>query len=797
MKTKNIGFLLLFGMIISSFYPIMNSNNKFLLNTTQNSDLLNENFNNPDTITNLQDFPEDIRSAVEGLLEEQDPTYDNDIDIGNALADRDNTYSTIYEPWKSKAAIHALAFHEETGYLALAGGYLYDNEVHIYRLNTETEKFDKVWDSGDQIIQSDVMCLDFGDTDLNDFLEIVAGSSDGHVYVFEQRHIYDPYTNTENMFDLVWTSPSMFRVFDVKIDDVDRDYRPDIIVGTWEGLYLYEYQDHSGYPFVAEHWIDYKLTWSANEKFDQQIYSVESGDTNRNGLPEVVIGTRDGTIYIYENGGTTIWIEDDESGEEYPFPLIRDDHYDLIWTSENYTWTPIISMAIGEIDGDNDNTKELAIVAQGQGLFTLEWNSDTQTYDYKKVFKDFEDWETFGPWGLDEYADSVVSANNVTFYNGSITVDEPINYVYNDVQKYFDPLTACQPYNTGMANASDGHYTKFSAIDPSVDNATAIIDFGKDEEGTGSANNKADILIRFNETLSSDSVRAEINISISQEGSDFEQISPDTYKFVGNILEIDADDALMTRHWDWFRYLKISVYNDAEYQIDSIELQNLYNLLTDALSVTIGPMRLDGSLYGTGNSELDKMIVGTVTGKYIVTSHNTDTPGNYYHEIAWDSGEDERFTLGAGIWDMEYLPLGTDVPIWRNLDYMNPDFVGPTFVLSGGRHPISWSYGNFYPAGTYIDDYNYLVGTEDGTVQALTPFGDYDTTTSALIAMIPDHYTDNFREDMSFAPEFAPATLSPDIPILQLFHFVHLHQYHLHRYLSHYKDYFESNQIRD
>jgi hypothetical protein len=43
-------------------------------------------------------------------------------------------------------------------------------------------------------------------------------------------------------------------VFDVEVEDVDKDYRPDIIAGTWEGVYLFEYDRHSGYPFTEEHW---------------------------------------------------------------------------------------------------------------------------------------------------------------------------------------------------------------------------------------------------------------------------------------------------------------------------------------------------------------------------------------------------------------------------------------------------------------------------------------------------------------------------------------------------------------
>ncbi len=189
----------------------------------------------PDAITGLS---VSYTPTMEDILAGNAPNYTSSFDIGNVLGDRDNDYTEIYEPWASKGAIHAIAYDESTGLLAFAGGYLYDNEIHIYRLNSETGEFDKVWDSGSGIIQSDIMALAFGDTDLNEFIEIVAGSSDGRVYVFEQRHIYDPYTNTENMFDLVWTSPSMFRVFDLTIEDVDDDFRPDIIAGTWNGIFF-------------------------------------------------------------------------------------------------------------------------------------------------------------------------------------------------------------------------------------------------------------------------------------------------------------------------------------------------------------------------------------------------------------------------------------------------------------------------------------------------------------------------------------------------------------------------------
>ena len=156
----------------------------------------------------------------------------------------------------TKAAVRCIAVDSSKEFLAVGGGYLYDNEIHLYRWNGYTREYDKVWDSGDQIIQGDVLSIDFGDTDHNDFLEIVAGSADGHVYVFEQEHIYDPFDNMENQFVHVWTSPKLQQVWGVKIADVDKDYRPDIIAGSWDKkVHIYEYTNHSGYPFSKEHWM--------------------------------------------------------------------------------------------------------------------------------------------------------------------------------------------------------------------------------------------------------------------------------------------------------------------------------------------------------------------------------------------------------------------------------------------------------------------------------------------------------------------------------------------------------------
>ena len=685
--------------------------------------------------------PESIVPKVEAALAADNPNLPADFDIGSVLGDRLNEYKTTYEPWKSKAAIHAIAYDEDTGFMALGGGYLYDNEVHVFRLNTETNEFDKVWDAGDGVFQSDVLSIDFGDTDLNDFIEIAVGSADGHVYLFEQRHLYDPYANTENQFDLVWTSPSMFRAFSVKIDDVDRDYRPDIIAGGWDGqVHIYEYDNHSGYPFVEEHWITYDEV--ATLDVGDKVYSLETGDTNGNGLPEIIVGTRDGTVYVFENEGVTLWVNG------YPFPLIYDNHYYLNWTSENFTWTPILSMAVGELDGTLGD--EIALVAQGQGVFTLDWDQSSRTYKYQKVYRSYDEWETFGFWGLDYWADSVVEAWNVTYHdpvNGSINVAEPIQYEWGG--SYFIPDASVYPYNTGMATFSDGNFSTFDASDPSVENASAIIDFGLDEEGTGSANSDPDVDIKFNGlfTIGAD-ISPYFNFSISQDGVTFEQVTPEHFIYSSYYLKVDVDDALSRRQWDWFRYAKISVFNGASYDINSLELKQVYNLVTEALSITIGPLKEDGNNWYSGGSELDKIIVGTSIGEFLGIKWDDGV-----YDLFWESGDNDYYTFDAGVWDIEYLGTPTNLPNWN-------------LILGAFMQPISgydahhWSWGLLSPLTD--PDFNMFVSsTKEGSdpeFGAYTITGAEDTDATLLLS---DVNSEIIKSIFDFD------TVSSEVPLLQ------------------------------
>jgi hypothetical protein len=85
-----------------------------------------------------EDLTPDIQAKVSEMFAPTVQTMPSDQDLGQVLGDRVNDYKLNYEPWRSKAAIHAIAYDEGTGFLAMGGGYLYDNQIHILLIQTST-----------------------------------------------------------------------------------------------------------------------------------------------------------------------------------------------------------------------------------------------------------------------------------------------------------------------------------------------------------------------------------------------------------------------------------------------------------------------------------------------------------------------------------------------------------------------------------------------------------------------------------------------------------------------------------
>lgn len=640
MKAKLLGLLIVAMFIVSSISLI---NNDYQLENDVNTP--QEYINNSKIEPKLDRVQE---------YTETGNYYPENWSFIEFLRDNPNEYSKIWEPWLTKAAIHAIATNDNGTMIAIGGGYLYDNEIHIFHWNYEKNTYEKVWDSGNNIIRGDIISLAFGDTDNNRLHELVAASADGHIYVFEQRHVFDPITNTEHMYDLVWKSPYLGPVWTVKVFDADLDYIPDIIVGSLNGsLMLFEYRDHSGYPFSQEHWISYDVVWSYN--FGSAVYSIEVGDTNGNELPNIVVGLRNGEIVVLENNGTVI-----PTGSSF-IALPNDNEYRVEWVYNYSTYMPILDMSIG--DPDNDDYQEVAIVEWGREGYVLDYESSLDTYFLRKLYYPPRYFE-YGEHPVDYWADWMIEGQNVFFDNGTYVFEEPIENYLEDTGIRFN--------NTAMGGPEDGKYSMF--IPNETHEAIALIDFGIQEEIAGDGTPSFDVYVKFMIVSGFDYVpnSSAIRFYVSQDGNKFIEVTNySTFVYTSSGYAktyFDVDLILKENGWNRIRYMKIVVYYNHKFAIDAIRTYNIDKQLSDVSSCYISNL----GLFGTS----DYIIFGTVTGKIVVFGYNEST-NNY--EMFYDSFYEDRYLLHTNIWDISRVMKDTRFPYWlRGTSYIIKDLPAMT-----------------------------------------------------------------------------------------------------------------------
>ncbi len=667
-----------------------------------------------------------IESTEDGFYSNSDPGVGNkflpgNMDITKHLMNTEMSYQKVWEPWLTKAAVRCITTDPNNEFLAVGGGYLYDNEIHIYRWNAFTREYDKVWDSGDEIITGDVLSIAFGDTDNNDFMEIAAGSADGHVYVFEQEHIYDPYDNMENQFVHVWTSPKLQQVWGVAIADVDKDYLPDVIAGSWdEKIHIYEYTNHSGYPFNDEHWIEY--TEKATIPVGEKIFSLSTGDTNYNALPEIVVGTELGRVYIYENNGTILQI----NGK--PWPLTQDNSYRYHWDSGNTTWKPVIRVIVDNLDDDDPD--EIAYIAVGQDTVVVNYEDLPivgERYLTHRLWAPLESWQLGGFEGLGHYLNHYIDF--MTWSNNEIPPTDTFNaYTYSSLNDsmlagahvYYvsvvDDVLVPEPHaygwepqwpkNTSMAIhrkldpwGEDGvyidmngdnivddteiggirdinhdpaeNYTVFNARDTL---ASAIVDWGKDQEVMGDGlvaipeeGLGYDVVLRFNEwTLPQ---LNKISFEVSRGDGEWALVENKDISLAlvssapgDDDLQIDIDPLLSEKKWSHFRYMRINVTNHGYFMIKGGYAPVLYRPMDAATSLTIGSLDLDYyKAYTSGESEGKKIVLGTSDGKIIMFEYDSNA---HAYNLLWNSYTNDSYTQGTNIWDIVEVKSPGKIPTW-------------------------------------------------------------------------------------------------------------------------------------
>ncbi|MFQ5980161.1 MAG: FG-GAP repeat domain-containing protein, partial [Candidatus Heimdallarchaeota archaeon] len=678
---------------------------------------------NPFQPTNL--FPDDLESSQDMTLSQAsdspwdsvggDPSLPETLDIGKFLGDNLADYQKVWEPWLTKAGIHDIESSADGEFLAVGGGFLYDNELHVYRWNSILNKYVRAWESGDGLFQGDIRSVAFGDTDQNLFLEVAGASSDGFVYLFEQTHIFDPNTRTETRFDHVWTSPYIGSAWGVEISDMDLDQIIEVVVGSWDGyVHWFEYNNHSGYPYSQDHWIDLQEIY--RQPIDGHIQSITTGDFNGNGLQDIVVGTKEGSLSIIENDGTIL-------GEDIgtPFALPQDNRYRVIWENDASIWSPIMKLDSGQLDADI--AEEAVVVARGQGVYTLDYDFSLDDFVLTKMVRPIESWEAGGAYPLDNYIDWMLypSTGNVTYTNYTApyyTWNEPHSYgkfIAGEANHIF-------PYNSSIAQAPDGNMTKFDASISLGSIASAILDFGQDEEATGDARMADPVSgLGYDLEIYSDAPPplSQINLSISMDLEEWEQIPTESLRVSGNTLFVDIDHALSARQWLFARYINVTVHSDGVFYIDAIKTKLVNKQLESATAAVIGQANLEWN----NPDEENKIIIGTVEGRMLVYRYD-NSAGNT--TLLFDSYTDERYTLSNNIWDIVQIPkeYNSTFPTWiaeANNDIIDlPSItmdkissISAVPITSSGAHNIVINRNNVLPKPIqlYQDDGTNLTDT--------------------------------------------------------------------------------------
>jgi hypothetical protein len=581
---------------------------------------------------------------------------------GSAIEGVNGTYELIWEPNRIQGSVHSVAVYGTI--LAIGAGYLYDNEVHIYRWNASDPSengLTHMYDIGDGVFRSDILSLAFGDTDRDSYVDLVAGCADGQIYVFEQNS-----TSSANplyyTFQLVWSSSRGEigkRISSMAIDDLDSDGFYEIIVGAWsQKIYIYEYSERYGMPGTPYHRHYYLKVWDSGGAIEGLVNSVATGDTDADGFREVIAGASDNKVYIFEN------VMDASPEPVYPHV---DNAYKEVWNSTNKIFSPIQKVAV-DSQVDEDEYGEIVAISSGHGAYVLEYAPLLDEYVMSKLMRAVEPWETNPSFPIDYYVDLKV------FGDTKSGVFEPGqgSGPHAPVGNITEPYSELNDNATAMAGPRDWYmWDPFYNV--TLLNSTAaldgvsrvLLDFGKDEELTGGGNILPDIGIFGFEILPKNVSSENFFIYISQDGMNFSRIdeefiiAKEIYDYHGTYIRnftifIDVDPTLEALSWEWFRYIKLET--TTEVYMDAIGGLYLYRPVSDAVSVSIGFIP---GLNTTSTDYTSKIIIGTTTGTLKAFSRIS-----VFYVQTWDSyrpiplyqpGTDKyrkRFSMDNNIWDI-------------------------------------------------------------------------------------------------------------------------------------------------
>lgn len=298
----------------------------------------------------------------------------------NDILNLTNDYQLIWEPNNIRGSSHAVATSPDKNLVVVAGGYLSDKEIHLYRWYGPGKEYVHVWSSGDGIFQDDVMDVEFSDINMDGRLEVVAGCADGRVYVFEALGLeYGPMylDNADNKYELVWHSGDIIprRVWSIKVADLNKDGITEIIAGAWDNrVYVFELAWASQWPECPSHDLHFNLVWTSGDIITGRVSEVDAGDTDYDGRMEIIAGSYDCKVYIFE-----------------AIPCAYHE-YVHVWDSGNTIYDPINSIVVAS-DMDSDPYGEIAVAVYGQGVFVFHYEYPPGDYSVMKLNRPIQKWE--------------------------------------------------------------------------------------------------------------------------------------------------------------------------------------------------------------------------------------------------------------------------------------------------------------------------------------------------------------------------------------------------------------------
>lgn len=561
-------------------------------------------------------------------------------------------YHQTWEAWKGQVSVHAVAVSMDQQWLGVAGGYLMGEEVQIFRYNTTTASYNHVWTAGSGLFRGDVVSLDWGDIDKDGSIEVIAGSMDGRFYVFEHR-AYTPGNYMVNQFDLVFKSRPIGAVFGLSIDDLDHDGFVEVITGSWDGFVRVWELGQLHHSRTIDSW-SVNPEWVA--EVGQRISALVTLDSDGDGLREILVGTREGLILTYEAGGVVLsddvfWYDWSEDAATILYNSTQEFNGTFITGS-------ILDLVAGQLDTDVGH--EVGVAVQGQGLFVLDQTlgnasfSSTPFY-LTQLVGELEGWEADGSsWQMDHYIDRVLTTEgNVSVWNGTHWHTEPL------VDRYCGGnATACRPpYNSLVAAAPDNK-TTFFHMNTTHPNSSATFDFGKLEEAVGNGHLGFDLTLYFT-TVLNQSILDNLTILVSEDNNKFGQVV--SYGFAGpanTTLRVEVDQALASVGHSLARYLRLEFTDLPGFSVglDAVGTDLVNRRHTAVTAVDIGPLYLDYDRsvrhLTDPTNEPPKLMAGTLQGYLYAFSKNSSS-ANY--SLVWDSWRDDEFSYGTAVWDLTHL----------------------------------------------------------------------------------------------------------------------------------------------